>query len=379
MEVHHNNLLLSPWNCVHCETIGRSHIQEGTVCQDKTFALTENGVTAFALADGAGSAKLSHYGAETVTEGVCRLLCRNFNEYFQNPSSMEVKTEILRYLRQELEQTAARHGCTLRDLASTMLAVAVCDDRYLLMHVGDGVIGYVKGDELKVASAPSNGEFANITTFVTSSSALQDMRVRKGTDPQIKGFVLMSDGCEASLYSKQRQQIAPVLHRLIGRLGVTSSAYMTPRIQESLDQVVTTKTRDDCSLVLAAKVEKTYAQMSAEEQNEYFEIDTENLKPSTAENTRLRFVKILNFTGMERTLEEVTACLRLKDCQRALKKWISPLLELGYLQKTPAGKLRRIVGPEVRPQEKAAPEPMPQEKEVPPERNTQAKEEVSDE
>lgn len=343
MEQHEQLRPQSDWACVHCSTIGRSHLEEGTVCQDKTFTLCENGVTAFALADGAGSARLSHYGAQTVTETVCRLLCRQFNAYYDTPTPAQVKSQIHQTLLAALEQTAAHHGCGLKDLASTLLAVAICGDRYLLMHIGDGVIGYVKDDQLKVASVPSNGEFANTTTFVTSGDAVQDMRIRKGESPQIQGFVLMSDGCEASLYHKQHRQLAPVLQRLVCRLSVTSAAYLTPKIQESLDLVVSKKTRDDCSLVLAARMEN-YARLSEDEQNDYFDIDQERLKPRVAQRRRERFVALLDILEQERSGQELAGFLNLKNQQYAIKHWVQPLIELGYVEVLDSGMFRRTVG-----------------------------------
>ena len=56
------------WKKVHCAVQGRGHTKNQVPCQDKTFCYQENGVLVAALADGAGSAKLSHYGAACVTE-----------------------------------------------------------------------------------------------------------------------------------------------------------------------------------------------------------------------------------------------------------------------------------------------------------------------
>lgn len=344
MELNQHRIPSPGWDCVHCTAIGASHVQEGIVCQDKTFALTQNGVSAFALADGAGSARLSHFGAQTVTETVCALLCGSFEELYAMPSPVEAKKRILECLLEALKQTAAEHGCGLPELASTLLAVAVCGDRYMMMHVGDGVIGYVKDGELRVASAPSNGEFANTTTFVTSGGALQDMRIRKGESAAIKGFVLMSDGSEASLFSKKQQHLAPVLLRLICRLSITSAEYLTPKIQKSLDDVVSSKTRDDCSLVLAAKLERTYAQLSPEEQDAFFELDESQSQTVKNQRRRARFVTILDHLDRERSLEELTACLGLKGRKYAYKYWIRPLVELGYVVECGEDRFRKIVG-----------------------------------
>lgn len=49
--------------------------------------------------------------------------------------------------------------CTISP--ALLLLAAVSEERFLLVHIGDGVIGYLDGDTLKVASVPDNGEFAN--------------------------------------------------------------------------------------------------------------------------------------------------------------------------------------------------------------------------
>ena len=88
-----------------------------------------------------------------------------------------------------------------KDLAATMLVVAENNDRFIIAHIGDDVIGYLDGDVLKTASAPSNGEHANETYFVTSRDAINTMKLFKGSIKNIAGFVIMSDGTEQSLYS----------------------------------------------------------------------------------------------------------------------------------------------------------------------------------
>ena len=72
------------WNTIQCAVQGKSHIKTGVPCQDKTYSLFLNGVKVIALADGAGSAKLSHYGAESSTKFICQELAENFDSYFLN-------------------------------------------------------------------------------------------------------------------------------------------------------------------------------------------------------------------------------------------------------------------------------------------------------
>lgn len=334
---------VSGWESVCCATTGASHIQEGIVCQDKTCTLEQNGVRAFALADGAGSARLSHFGAQTVTERICRLLCGSFDRLYTMTVPAQAKELILGELLAALKETADTHGCRLGDLASTLLAAAVCGDRYILMHIGDGVIGYVKDDEIRVASAPSNGEFANTTTFVTSEGAMRDMRIRKGASGAVQGFVLMSDGSEASLFSKQKMCLAPVLKRLVQRLSMTSAEFLRPSLQKSLDEVVSRKTRDDCSLVLAARMERTYVPLSRERQEVLFDRPDDAMTGEEWELQRSLFARLLDSLEREMELQELCERLEQEDSERLYRDGILPLLDMGYITKSKDGKYRRAI------------------------------------
>lgn len=61
---------------------GTGHLREGIPCQDKTLALSSNGINCIALADGAGSARLSHVGAQVTIETVGNALCKSFDAFF---------------------------------------------------------------------------------------------------------------------------------------------------------------------------------------------------------------------------------------------------------------------------------------------------------
>lgn len=82
------------WKIVQCAVQGRSHIKADIPCQDKTFALVKNNVYVMALDDGAGSAKLSHFGAECVTKFICQELSENFDKFFDSDDGIAVKKEL---------------------------------------------------------------------------------------------------------------------------------------------------------------------------------------------------------------------------------------------------------------------------------------------
>ena len=232
------------WQTQTDRVTGRGHQRQGMPCQDRVLSMERNGVTAIALADGAGSAALSHEGAECAVQAVCELLCENFDALFSAQSSAEVRHFLLSGVRDRIRERARELNAECGQLACTLLAVAVRGDAYLLFHVGDGVIGYRKSGKLLVASAPQNGEFANTTTFVTSPDALMHSRALRGVQPRIEGFFLMSDGCEAALYHKGKRKLAPLISKPFLRLQLLSSGTSQEMLEAVMERIIAKRTQD---------------------------------------------------------------------------------------------------------------------------------------
>ena len=244
---------MNAWHTQTAVTTGRGHLRRALPCQDRTFTLEENGVTAMALADGAGSTRFGQEGAEIATRTVCRLLCQDFDRLSAAETPQELRQALLGPIRQELLDRADELAVQWGELACTLLAVAVQGDRYLLLHTGDGVIGYQRNGRLRVASVPRNGPFCNTTTFVTGRDALVTTRVIRGSAADLEGFVLMSDGCEACLYGKQQQKLAPLVEKLLLRTELLHPRVSQEQLEQLLEQVIAQKTQDDCSLALLTR------------------------------------------------------------------------------------------------------------------------------
>lgn len=241
------------WNLLDSTRQGRSHVKQGTPCQDKTYCQSNDDTYVITLADGAGSARLSHYGAECVTKCIADELGSHFESYWDETEARIAKERLFHEISESLQQIAEQQDCQLKDLASTLLAVAVKDERYIILHLGDGVIGYCKEGVLKVASAPNNGEFANTTVFTTSSDACSQMKVFRGPLNGINGFVLMSDGPEACLYDKKNNELANGLLQILEDASGEDLKEVTEGIEEAMDTVITKHTLDDCSLAFMVK------------------------------------------------------------------------------------------------------------------------------
>lgn len=140
--------------------------------------------------------------------------------------------------------------CEIKELASTLLFVAVKGEQYVLAHLGDGVIGYQKDGELKIATEPNNGEFANETVFVTSRSAPQSIKMMKGSLNDITGFVLMPDGTENSFYDKKNKRLAKGVSKIMKLSMLMPRDVVEQVVEKAFEGTIKMNTTDDCSLAL---------------------------------------------------------------------------------------------------------------------------------
>lgn len=319
------------WKSVCCKVQGRGHIKADIPCQDKTKQLFRNGVSMITLADGAGSAKLSHFGAECVVKNISIYVADNFQQLIQNADGKQVKRDIMEKLMRVLYSKAEELECKLGDLASTLLFVAICEDKYIIVHIGDGVIGYLDGSELKIASSPDNGEFANVTTFVTSIEALVSMRLFKGDIKEISGFVIMSDGTEQSLYHKPTKTLAKSIVKLMHRTCLTNSEVMRSQLCESLTNVISKNTQDDCSIAIMARpfgVLRQLEKMNFDERCELFRINNNgrNIKKRVS-----RYDIIIAFLEKPKTLKQISHEIHLDS--NYSKSHLDKLLSFGLIVK----------------------------------------------
>jgi serine/threonine protein phosphatase PrpC len=238
-----------------------------------------------ALADGAGSARFSHFGADLVVRQASKLVAREFDRLIApEMDSARIAKWLIKNLQHSLlllsnhgvmadtsdrsrlnlpcKAEQSRVSCDLCDLASTLLIVATKGDKYIAMHLGDGVIGMeilLRGNKkkLRVLSIPDNGEFVNETRFVTSGNASDNLKVYRGglvtLSRTVTGFILMSDGPESVLYHKPTKTLAPACDKLFQACRDISQDDLQKQLTATLRKVIASKTHDDCSIVLMAR------------------------------------------------------------------------------------------------------------------------------
>lgn len=246
------------WKISYAAIQGKSHIAHNVTCQDKVWIECDNGVNVVALSDGAGTAKLSHYGADMVNKSVSALILSSFNEMY-SMDDIELKHFLAKTIRKTLNEASVKYECNIDDLSSTLLVVALYKRKYIAIHIGDGVIGCADSADINVLSKPENGELANETWFTTSSNLEEVIRIYKGKTNNIFGYILMSDGLEPSLYDTSNNKLAKAVIRLLDKNSNTDSDAMHDKLINLLEEKLSLRTNDDCSLVLISrkKIQKT--------------------------------------------------------------------------------------------------------------------------
>ena len=241
---------MNSWKIASSYTIGQGHILKNTPCQDRTFKLIKkhkSGVFyGLALADGAGSCIHSDIGAEVIIEKILYLIKSKFSYIFKknNPSEYMIK-----YIEKELYALANQKNINFKDLSSTLLFITIKNNKFLIGHIGDGVIGMLdKNNNLKTISKPENGEFSNSTFFTTSITYKDRLRVLKGTLKNAQGFILMSDGAEESLFDKKKKLLSDTNKIIINWLKNNNEKEVEEALYDNLKQVISKNTSDDCSI-----------------------------------------------------------------------------------------------------------------------------------
>lgn len=240
-----------------CAVQGRGHAAVGVPCQDRVFTQSFDGRSAIvALADGAGSCRLSHLGAEYVTTSAGDVVRSRFEDCFRDPAG--AAAEIVGRLQTGLADRARDDRAPVADYASTLLFACIRRrrrvTRYVAGHIGDGVIAVLADRTVRVLSHPARGEFANTTYFVTLPNAANHLRLYTGTTHGDMGFLLASDGAAQVLYRRQDGALGPACGLLLGWFSRLSQKKVGKALRKNMDHVFRQATTDDCSIALLRTV-----------------------------------------------------------------------------------------------------------------------------
>ena len=240
------------WKIAGASIIGSSHIKNHIPCQDFIHFLTRGEVICIVLADGAGTSKYSDIGAEIACTTITRHITSDFERFF-SMTSLEIKRFFIHAIRTRLGRKASLLETTKTEFSSTLLFLAIKGDKYLMGHLGDGLIGCENNGNLILLSAPENGEFANTTYFVTSQHYEDHFRICRGNIFNYTSFFLMSDGAAEALFHKKEHIFSPAVKIFASWLDNFKSDEVSAAIKSNMENLFPKHTMDDCSIIIAHK------------------------------------------------------------------------------------------------------------------------------
>jgi serine/threonine protein phosphatase PrpC len=245
------------WKVVPVSVIGTSHEKADIPCQDCCDFLRissgEGAILLVALADGAGSAALSHVGS---FEAVHHLLSlASHSNLAPSEISKEKVREWMGKVLEHFSTVAEREKTTVSQLACTLLLGIIGESDAIFCQIGDGAWVAEKEGELIPVTWPQNGDFANITTFITSEGALETMQYERltGSVAAIAGF---TDGLQAlALTFSTRTAHAPFFRPMFASVQSCEdeTSLIAPLQAFLTSEDINNRTDDDKTVVLACR------------------------------------------------------------------------------------------------------------------------------
>ena len=179
------------WKAIARSAVGTSHQEQKIPCQDcghyRIFNDVIHDVIVGAVADGAGSAKYSHFGSELAVETVIKCFAdinklpdqQGFTQPLNQEEAQAVFTKFVKEVIKAFNEKADHKSYSLSDLACTLLVFIATPEWVAAMQIGDGfMVVRCQDQEYQLLFEPDKGEFFNETTFVTSANALEEMQVQ---------------------------------------------------------------------------------------------------------------------------------------------------------------------------------------------------------
>ncbi len=208
------------WHALAASRRGKLHAHEGSYRED-AFALgTHEDWVLLAVADGAGSCRLSRVGARLASEAAIAGMTKGLRRAWPPDAAEVPETALRRMISDGIAEAhaavyteAGRRGIAVRDLSSTLLMLAFGPvrggQRYLAVgQIGDGLLLTVgKDGTLTVLGAADKGYYAGETVFLPSLPANEwDQHTwATSVDSPLEMVMVMSDGVADDLVPLQRQ------------------------------------------------------------------------------------------------------------------------------------------------------------------------------
>ena len=217
---------------------GTQHIAENKECQDIIEVFESDDLNITVLCDGAGSKEFGTQCAQLVANATI--------EYFKNGLSGFDSSEFVDTINSNLED----NGLNEKNAGTTLIFIAADKSKYIIGHLGDGVVLQNNGDGFKAVSLPENGHLANITYFFPSQIACEHFRFKKDKLNDKTTFILSSDGAASLLYDSANLNGYNACNLLEEWACTLERSECEKAMEESLKAELTQFSSDDLSIAV---------------------------------------------------------------------------------------------------------------------------------
>jgi serine/threonine protein phosphatase PrpC len=254
------------WKYGFASVGGTYHLKSSTPCQDASrVEVVVDAVGAEVLlavaSDGAGSATLAQLGSTLA----CDMFIDEVKSRIEGGDAGSLLADnfiadwIVKFRRLAFGWSHDK-GAGIQDLACTLLAAVVWSDRVIYFQIGDGAIVESRRDEpdrYTVACWPQQGEYANMTNFLTDADAAEKV-VREARSGAIDEVAIFTDGIQRlALDYRARSAHGPFFAPLFAWLRPRLGGY-SQELSDSLgvylnSEKINSRTDDDKTLILATR------------------------------------------------------------------------------------------------------------------------------
>lgn len=183
------------WRFAAAKAVGSSHLKREQPCQDHfTCSVEVKGWFIAAVADGAGSAARAELGAEAASQEAVRFLVDAIATGESDHEGM-IRGAMMS-ARERVAEVSEALGVPPRELASTLLVVALGPDGGGAGQIGDGVIAIRADDEWMWVFWPQKGQYANQTNFLIEEDSERHIEIGRLLS-DVSEVCIVTDGLEA--------------------------------------------------------------------------------------------------------------------------------------------------------------------------------------
>jgi hypothetical protein len=251
------------WKIIGARSVGSSHLLNDEPCQDYYLVgtlLAEDGNEVFYsfVSDGAGSALMGKEGSKMACEASLEYLKSIDYKVFEERNIYE----LVEHITTSISKLATSENLESRDFACTLLGVVVTDNSTSYFQVGDGAIVVkenINNSNYNVVFWPANGEYANMTYFVTDENVIANLMVKHVFQSPV-AVSIFTDGLQRLCLQYETSTVhEPFFKSMFATLMASNKDEDIPHLNSKLLKFldgpkVNERTDDDKTLILAIRI-----------------------------------------------------------------------------------------------------------------------------